>query len=776
VEKYFKQYETCRQNESPFCSNTCPFHLDVLDFQSKMVKSRYNAAFKTFRNAVGFPDIAAALCPEYCASVCPRRDLDQSVQLSLLEKTCVAKATKKAPPDYNVPLKDRKIAVIGAGISGLACAVRLAQKKYNVTIYEKTDRLGGKLWDLLPPELFLQDIEQQFQFEKYALHLNAEISSIDEIRSEDFEAIYVATGKGGFDFGAMNRANGHCALDGDIAVFAGGSLTGNDPIRAMADGLNMATAIEVFLKTGKLEYPKEVGPCKATANPDKLRQTEAVIPTDNGLFTDDETAAEAGRCIRCQCDACMKYCDVCSFHNKWPMRIRDDVMATVAFSSSESIIRKTPAKRMLQTCTQCGLCDEVCPENIEIGGMLLEARRSLHRQGTVPGAYHQFWLKDMEFTNGEFAAIAKKAPGQELCTYAFFPGCQLGAADPSYVAKPYKWLLSKQADTGLLMQCCGVPADWAGNEEMHESAIADLRSDWEQLGRPILILACPSCGKHLKEYLPEIETKFLYEVLDQWGFAVRLEYGRKIMEQHETAEAKQPIKYSVFDPCSARHLEPLEGAVRKLAEQTGLILEELPKKDIHGCCGYGGNVSEANADFATFVTRSRSELSDNPYLVYCVNCRDIFASEGKPVHHILDLLFGINMDSCKTPNLTQRRHNRADLKEMLLKDIWGETMEKKYETCKLELNFGEGILEKMGKIKILAEDVCLVIEHGEASKRRTFDPKKETYSCYWELGYITCWVEYRRNGGEYEVVNVYTHRMKIKLEEVWNGRKIEIDL
>ena len=664
MEKYYRQYDTCRQNERPFCSAACPFHLDVLDFQYRMVSGNYNAAFKTFRNAVGFPDVVAALCPEYCADVCPRGELDQSVQLNLLERTCVAKAAKKDPTDYNVPMKNRKVAVIGAGISGLACALRLAQKKYGVTIYEMTGRLGGTLWDLLPPEVFLEEIKRQFQFETYDLHFNTKINNIDEIRGEGFEAVYVATGRNGADFGALNRENEHCFLDGGIAVFAGGSLTGKEPVRALADGLDMAWAVEVFLKTGKLEYPAEAAPCRAVADPDKLQKTDAVVPTDGGLFTVEEAAAEAERCIRCQCDACMRYCDVCAYHNKWPLRIRDDVMATVAFSTSPSMLKKTPAKRLMNTCTQCGLCDEVCPEEIEIGGMLLEARRNLHRQGTMPGAFHQFWVRDMEFTNSEFAALAKKAPGQEKCSYAFFPGCQLGAADPRYVTEPYRWLLSKQPDAGLILRCCGVPAEWAGNEEMHEQAMAVLRADWEQIGRPALILACPACRKHLKEYLPEIETLSLYEALDRWGYEAPEQFGRearKLLKDggHENGGGEGGSKYSVFDPCTARHVEPLERAVRNLAAKSEIPLEELPKGDMHGCCGYGGHVSEADPGYYAYVAKTRSELSSNPYLVYCINCRDVFREEGKPVLHILDLLFGVGLQDGRLPTLTERRRNRV---------------------------------------------------------------------------------------------------------------------
>ncbi|QOX64634.1 FAD-dependent oxidoreductase [Anoxybacterium hadale] len=787
MEKYFRQYDRCRQNEKPFCTHACPFHVDVLDFQTKMEKNNYNAAYKTFRNAVGFPDVVAALCSEYCAEACPRKDLDQSVQLNLLEKTCVAKATRKDPTDYNVPLKKRKIAIVGAGISGLACALRLAQKKYEVTVYEKTGRWGGMLWDLLTSELFLADIERQLQFETYDLHFNTEIASIEELLDQDFEAVYVATGKGGSSFGVLDQEQGHCTIvkrDGAestaMAVFAGGSLTGKDPIRAMADGLDMAWAIEVFLKTGRLEYPSAPPACRSASDPDKLIRTEAVSPSDGCIYTDEEASLEAGRCIRCQCDACMKYCDVCAYHNKWPMRIRDDIMSTVAFSTSESMMKKTPAKRLMNTCTQCGLCEEVCPEEIEIGRMLLEARRSLHKQGTLPGAYHQFWIRDMAFASSEAAALTRRAPqplwkregasqGTPTDTrYAFFPGCQLGAADPRYVSEPYRQLLEKRPDTGLMLRCCGIPAEWAGNEALHDEEIGKLRKEWEELGRPILILACPSCRKHLKEYLPEIETTSLYEILEQWCGETKRGDSAAGLGASEV--------YSIFDPCSARNNIPMEQAVRTLALQAGVQIEELPKGDLHGCCGYGGHVSEANAEYAAYVTKSRGALSDKPYLTYCINCRDIFRGEGKPALHLLDLMYGINPIDSKLPSLTERRKNRVRLKETLLTEVWRETMEKQQPQSKYRLIIGAEVQEKMDQMKILEEDLLEVIQFGETSKRRTFDEEQGTYSCYRELGHVTYWVEYRQNDDAYEVVNAYTHRMKIKLEGVWNGRKVKADL
>lgn len=754
MEKYYKQFENCRQWEKPYCTDQCPFHLDVLDFQAKMSKNRYNAAYKTMRNAVAFPDIVAAACPEYCGDCCPRKDIDRSVQLNLLEKTCVAKAARKRATEYNLPIKEGKVAIIGAGISGLACALRLASKKYDVTIFEKTDRFGGQLWDILDPDIFLEDIKRQFEFENYALHLNTEVEQIEELQKAGFHAVYVATGEGGNGFGALQDEH-HCITVGTMAVFAGGSITGKDVMYALADGLDMAWAVEVYLKTGKLQYPQESAPSKVVVNPNKFIGIEPVAPTENGIFTDEETKLEAARCIRCQCDDCKTYCDIAGFLNKWPLEMRDEIMTTTM--ASESLVHKNPAVKLINMCTQCDLCNEVCPGSIQLGRMIKTARRRLHKQNKMPGAYHQFWLKDMDFSNGALAAVCKTAPGTNQCKYAFFPGCHLGAANPAYVLKPYGWLLSKQQDIGLFLRCCGVPADWAGNEEMLEQELSDMRSQWENMGKPTLIMACPSCMRHVTQYLPEIQVLSLYAVFAEWG----------LVSQARNWNGT----YSIFDPCSARNDQEQQDAVRQLASQAGIKLEELPEGDKHGCCGFGGNVSVASEDFAEYVVKERGKLSENPYISYCINCRDVFCDSGKKAVHILDVLFDVNTDGHELPNLTERRQNRMTLKKTLLKEIWSEEMEEKPRESKLTILIPAEIQSKMDSQKLVSQDVEEVLEFGESAGRRAYNPEKDTYQCYKELGFITCWVEYQIKGDTYLVTNVFTHRMKIELEAVWNGKK-----
>ena len=762
IEKYYPAFENCLQKEEPGCQNICPFHLDVFDFQEKMSRNKYDRAYKVFKNAVAFPDIVAALCPEYCHSMCPRKDYDGAVQLNLLEQTCVVKAKRKDPTMYNAPKKDGKIGIIGGGMSGLACALKLLEKSYEVVIFEKENEIGGQLKDLLPKDLYTEDLQRQFGKLQYDLKTDTEIKNLDELKDYGFNCIYVATGKRGNDFNTLNQETGNCYMWDEVAVYGGGSLAGKDVVQSIADGLEIAWACDMFLKTGRLEYPGPYPPTEVVPDVEKFVPSKPVEPTENGIFTDKEAEIAALRCIRCQCDACMTYCDMVQYADQWPVPMREEVSRTVA--SSESMVHQTPSIRVINLCTQCGVYEEMCPADIQLGAMMLEARKLLHKQEKMPPAFHGFWLDDMEYSNSESAKISKKAPGKDSCTYAFFPGCNLGAADPKYVEESYNWLLHNFDDMGLLLRCCGVPSEWSGNEKMHEAQIESLKADWEELGKPTLVMACPSCTRHIHRYLPEINTISIYELMstfDKWP---------------QGSGTGKDMEFSIFDPCSARNDEGMKQALRDTAAKVGFNAIDLPKRDKHGCCGFGGNVEVASPGYLDFIAKKRSILSDNPYLTYCINCRDIFLDEGKPALHMFDVLFDINGLDAKTPGLTKRRNNRYDLKKDLLKKCWGEEMTETGNTYPFSVEIGDEIYAKMDELKIVEDDIKEVIERSNKLNRRTFNPETGEYTCYAKLNYITCWVTYIKEDDVYHIKNVYTHRMDIDLEGIWNGRKIETDM
>lgn len=348
MDRYFKQFDNCLQKEIPYCGSECPFRMNVIDFIDKLGRKRYNAAYKVFRDAVTFPAIVAELCPEYCNNMCPRKDMGGAVQINMLEKSCLSKTKRKDPNDYNLPKKNGNIAIIGAGVSGLACALRLASKKYTVTVFEKNAKIGGQLHEMMPRELFMAEFDLQFKFEEYTLNLNTEITSLDQLANSGFEAVYIATGAGGDDFGILAKEKPAAEIDG-MAVFAGGSLTGKDPVRAIADGIDFARAIEIFFMTGKIAAPEEKAASKIQTEIRNVENSEPSGATENGLFTEDEILKEVDRCLRCQCDNCRYYCDLTDYFDKWPLKMRDDIMTSTM--AADSLVHKTPAIKLTNACT-----------------------------------------------------------------------------------------------------------------------------------------------------------------------------------------------------------------------------------------------------------------------------------------------------------------------------------------------------------------------------------------------------------------------------------------
>lgn len=785
MEQYLKAFKNCLQKEIPFCEAQCPFDFNIRDFIEKSKRGGSMAAFKAYRNSVGFPRIVSEICPQPCKGICPRKDVDKAIDLKLLEKACISFAGNTNPTEYNLPTKKKKIAVIGAGISGLACALRLATKKYEVEILEKSDKIGGILWELMEPAVFLSDIEEQFKFENYVIHLNKKIEKIEDLPQVGYDAVYVATGAGGEDFGLKSVVNedGHayCTKHGEIGWFAGGGLIGKEPIEALADGLFMGTIIDNFLKTGNLRYGDRVKHTGMCPGVEKISYEKAVEPSqleaDGSLsFSKEEAQAEALRCVECQCDACRIHCDLTEFYNKWPLRIRDEVMATTLPGSAE--VKATPAKRLMSTCSQCGLCKETCPEDIDMGGMILAGRRSMHIQKKAPWAFHDFWLRDMDFSNGEFCALVKTPKGETKSNYAFFPGCQLGAGEPQLVEDVYDYLLEKQPDTGIFLKCCGVPAEWGGQEEKHKEELETLKADWIALGKPTLILACPTCEKKFKEHLKEIPVVSLYEVLasgDVRGFA--------ITENLTESNKVDYDKYEIFHPCATGHEEQVRESVRTLTKQLGFDIPAKENENLAKCCSYGGQPAIANPGYAKFVMDKRIKESNKPYIAYCINCRDAFLLEGKEAIHILELLFSDKMKIAekddwqeKVSTISKRQENRVQLKKNLLKNYWGINMKEKENKEQICLSIPEELKLKLSGEKILEADLISVVAFCEKTGRKVYNSEKNSYSGYKAVGYMTYWVEYQCLEDGFELINAYSHRIKIEMEAVWNGEKTNADL
>lgn len=756
MQDYLPDFDNCLQWEPSFCQNECPWDINIPTFIEKVRRGAFNAAYKMFQGAVGFPEIAVRLCSEQCRSACP---LQPAVDLLKIEKAVLKHATKKAPTKYNLPVKNEKIAIVGAGISGLACAVNMIEKNYSVVVYEKSDRIGGQLWDFMSPDIFMEEFRNRIPKDSMELKLNCTVNAIQQLKT--YDAIYLATGKNGTDFGILSgKQRNSCSMIDGIPVFAGGSLCGVAIEYALSDGLRMGRILDEYFKIGKLKCLKRREKTKLVLDPSHLQNAGMITElSEEEGYTKERAIKEAERCVMCQCDACRVHCDLLEYLNKWPLRVRDEIIATTLPGKSE--VKRTPAKRTINICTQCGLCKKTCPEEIDMKGLIMEARKSMHHQNKMPWVFHDYWIRNMEFSNAQGFLCKSAQTGHNQ--YVFFPGCQFSAISPKTVMKAYSTLLEHEKDTGLLLACCGVPAEWAGDSERLLKTKDLLMRSWKELGEPIIILACPTCANQLERMLPEAKTRFLYEWMTDWNL-------------NPKAKASEEL-WSIFDPCASAEKPELRRAIRRLASQFGLTCEPLSNQERYSaCCGYGGQGAITDPKFTAHVVDKRIHESENPYLTYCINCRDHFTCAGKKAKHILEVLFDIEPEEF---TITQMRKNQISQKNQALKQFWNETCKEDNEMKRMEpkLIIDDALSQKLSQERIFEDEMENVISFCEKSGRKIYNAQKNTYIGYRKIGHATYWAEYKKiqieNEIGYRLVNGYQHRMGIELEMVWNGKKID---
>lgn len=746
----------CLEKEAAPCVSSCPFRLDIREFVPRVERGAFNLAYRFYANAVAFPRIVAEVCDERCRLDCPRNDLDGAVNLKLLEKAAVAYATRTAPNSYNMPPKDKRIAVVGGGISGLACALRLANRKYEVTVFEKSGRVGGHLWDIMSPDIFLKDIEEQFSKERYSLLLNTEVKSLDDIK-KGYDAVYAATGRGGELFGLFEDAAADDVKAAAEGVFIGGSILGASSAEAVAHGLKAAALIEGYVKTGLMKEPEPHVPTRIKLDLKDVVTASPVMPSADGGYMETEARAEAARCLRCRCDSCIRSCDMMAYFQKFPKLIEEEVHITINPGTLDG--NGTVATRLISTCSQCGLCGKVCPEQIDVGKFMRESHRAMREKNAMPWVFHEFWLNDMEFSRSEKAAFFYVPPSAPACRYLFFPGCQMGASNPRYVTESYRILKEHFPDTAILVTCCGAPALWSGDRSIYDGICRELEEKWRQLGMPEIIFGCPTCREMMRESLPLIKGSMISDVFHDLGIKTVVGGGQKI---------------SLFDPCAARDFPETREKVREMLMAAGYVLQPLEYEGERAkCCSWGGQISIANPPYARWLTDKRITETANPYVVYCTNCRDIFAEAGKPVRHILDLILDLGGWDERPPTYSKRRRNRELVKEDLMKELLDEDMPK---DDTLPLLISKDVEEKLHREKILEDDLAFVISFCEKTGRKLADPASGHFTGYCEIGHMTCWVEYSHEGEGCRIHNAYSHRMKIELEEVWHGRKQKPDL
>jgi Fe-S oxidoreductase len=720
--------------------------MDIRSFLEKAGKGQWAAAYKILRNAVMFPAVVSALCSQPCRDHCQRSAVgDEAIAIREVEAACLRYAKSRKPQAYAIPPKTKRVAVIGAGLAGLACALNLAQKKFPVTVFEKEPDWGGSLRTHPRSAEFNEDFTLQFSAVKADFQYGREIRSLDEVT--EFDAVFIATGSAGESFGLLQDWKRDLLTTTIPKVFMGGALCGASPMESIVHGTEASMNIEVFLQTGKAAHTygrSDADHCNRYLNHTGAVSVPRVEASNPDGYSEEEAKQEAARCLLCDCSKCMVACEMLKAFRKVPHKIAVEVYNDMGTNPPFSVRTIT---REVYSCNSCGYCKSICPEKVDIGALLQFSRAARLKAGDYPPALHDFWIREMEFSTSE-GSFVSAAKGKTSCDYLFFPGCQLGASNPDHVLKTYE-LLSRKYDTGIFLDCCGAPAYWAGDEDRFRANLERAIQRWNDLAKPTMVFACATCENLFHLFAPEIKGVSLYQLL---------------AESDEIVPAQVFPQAAVFDPCAAREDQGMQAGVRRLAEKAGTVLEELTESN--RCCGHGGLIRIANPGLYDEITRNRAEASDKPYVVYCANCREVFASRDKQCVHILDMVLGLESNP-GVPSLQEKRDNSLKVKKDLMKKIHGtEFVPEAHEWDELTVVISSELQKILDKKLISAADLKEAIWLAETSGEKFYDDKDGMCICSMVKPVLTYWVQYREiDPKTYQIFSAYYHRMRFDREE-----------
>ncbi len=766
----------CIQECAPPCTAACPLHVDIRAMCAEISRGDFVAALKILKKTLPFPGIIGRICEQPCQAVCKRGEAGEAIAIADLERACAdlgeTRPEKITPP----PRRKQRVAIVGGGLSGLTAAYDLAKKRYGVVIFEARDRLGGSMWSIPETRLPRAVIQAETRLVLdwgVEVRFNTPVSpepdtdrvSLAQLQRE-FEAVYLAIGSDPpAEFSLGFNGHGRVTVDpltyatSQKGVFAGGDMLGPhgqpSPITAMADGRRAATSIDRFVQQVSLTASRHnEGPYESCLYTN-IQGVEPLPVTPmaeaRAGYSRDEAVREAQRCLQCECLECVKVCEYLARFDSYPRKYVRQI-----YNNLSIVMGTRHANKLINSCSLCGLCAQVCPTDLDMGAICKQARQLMVSQERMPPSAHDFALRDMQFSNSDKFTLARHQPGTDTSDFLFFPGCQLSASAPEQVEQIYAYLRARLPGVGLMLRCCGAPADWAGRTDMFQAALAEFSAWHAGMGRPRVVLACSSCYQIFKTYLPDVELVSLWQLFEQLGLPER------------TGMAGSGV-VSIHDPCSTRHEHQMHESVRRLLHQMGYQVEELPlNREKTTCCSYGGVMWLANPQLAQEVVERRIAANPSDYVTYCAMCRDFFAARGKRTLHLLDLLFGGDYEARaarRGPGYSQRHENRARLKQRLLKEAWGEIMngQQRYKTVKLII--AQDIQQRLEDRLILVEDIQQVIEYAERTGRKLLKPKTGHFLAHYRPNQVTYWVEYSPQGEEFIIHNAYSHRMEV-IEDV----------
>lgn len=233
------------------CKTACPAHIAVQGYVKLASQGRYAEALELIRKENPLPAVCGRICNRRCEDACTRGNVDEPIAIDEIKKFIAQQEldpAKRVIPGKHHEYGDKKIAIVGAGPAGLSCAYYLALDGYDITVFEKQEKLGGMLTMGIPSFRLEKDVvEAEIEIIKamgVKFKTGVEVGkdvTLEELREQGFKAFYLAIGAqggrkvgiegedaegviSGIDFLKGINADNTKRYEGNVVVVGGGNV------------------------------------------------------------------------------------------------------------------------------------------------------------------------------------------------------------------------------------------------------------------------------------------------------------------------------------------------------------------------------------------------------------------------------------------------------------------------------------------------------------------------------------------------------------------------